>query len=443
MEASMSESIQQLVRPGKCVDVYYPDPDTAKKQCFRTSQNTRYVQQFANLSGGSSVLTIPPNNGVQDIVLTFELADMTSGQANGLGLNRGWGYSAIKQVSFRYGGSSQYFLTGQQILQNAVRMAPNGTARDDILALGGSALSATGLQAGPNFAYVWLSLPHCTPTAEGKLPPLPSDLLTQQIQITVELYPIGSIFSVAAGSTSTLLSGGVVQTALASAEFQVQQVLFENQGDALARRVDMTTNALSYPISFVQQEVQIPVSVSASPDTSTKTVTLTGFRSGEVKSIQAWLTRDADFTGGVKNPFRWIAPENIVLTYAGEVYSRFDAGSSKLWNLVNGRLTPGLNDLTLADNGAGGGSGAITITTPSLDQWVEMPFGQSFDPVTAHSMYMSGKPITNGIVNLQFTVPQFYPGTTTALDSGSYTLHVSYVYNGVLMFSQGTCDYVF
>lgn len=59
----MSESIQQLVRPGKCVDVYYPDPDTAKKQCFRTTQNTRYVQQFANLSGGSSVLTIPPNNG--------------------------------------------------------------------------------------------------------------------------------------------------------------------------------------------------------------------------------------------------------------------------------------------------------------------------------------------------------------------------------------------
>ena len=370
-------------------------------------------------------------------MLVFELADLTAGQANGLGLNRGWGYSAIKQVSFRYGGSSQYFLTGQQVLQNAVRMAPNGTARDDILSLGGSALSAAGLAAGPNFAYVWLSLPHTVPTAEGKLPPLPSDLLTQQIQVTVELYPISSLFSVAAGST------GTIPTALASAEFQVQQVIFENQHDALARRVDMTTNALSYPVSFVQQEVQIPITVSASPDTATKTVTLTGFRSGEVKNIQAWLTRDADLTGAVKNPFRWVCPENIVLTYAGEIYARFDAGSSKLWNLVNGRLTPGLNDLTLADNGAGGGAGVITITTPSLDQWVEMPFAQSFDPITAHSMYMAGKPITNGIVNLQFTVPANYPGTTTPLDAGAYTLHISYVYNGVLMFSQGTCDYVF
>jgi len=378
-----------------------------------------------------------PNNGIQDIVLTLALPDLSPTTANGLGVNRGWGYALIKQVSFRYGGSSQYFISGQQLLQQAVRKSANGSARDDILALGGSALSAAGLAAGPNFAYVWLSLPHTTPTAEGKLPPFPSDLLTQQIQITVELYPVPEIFSVAAGSS------GTIPTSLLSAEFQVQQVLFENQGDALARRVDMTTNALSYPIEFVQQEVQIPVTVGVSPDVSTKTVTLTGFRSGEVKNIQAWMTRDADLTGAVVNPFRWIAPENIVMTYAGEVYARFDAGSSKLWNLVNGRLTPGLNDVTLVDNGAGGGAGVITITTPSLDQWVELPFGQSFDPVTAHSMYMAGKPITNGIVNLQFTVPANYPGTTTPLDAGSYTLHISYVYNGVLMLSQGTCDYVF
>ena len=433
MESNMSESIQQKARPGKCIDVYYPDPETAKKQCFRTIQNTRYVQQFANLSGGSSVLTIPPNNGVQDIVLIFELPDLTPAQANGLGLGRGWGYSLIKQVSFRYGGSSQFFISGQQLLQNASRKAPNGTARDDLLALGGSALSASGLASGPNYAYVWLSLPHTSVGAEGKLPPLPTDLLTQQVQITCELYPVSSIFSVASGST------GTIPNALASAEFQVQQVIFDNQGDGLARRVDMTTSNLSYPIEFTQQEVQIPVAVGLSPDSSTKSVTLTGFRSGECISIQTWLTRDGDYTGAIKNPNRWIAPENIVMTYAGEVFARFDAGSSAIWNLVNGRLTPALNDITLADAGAG----IVSITTPSLDQWVELPFAQSFDSVTAHTMYMAGKNITNGIVNLQFTVPANYPGTTTPLDAGSYTLRVSYIYNAVLLFGSGTCDYLF
>ena len=437
MEASMSESIQQAVRPGKCVDLYYADPETAQKACFRTSVNTRFQQQFANLSGGTSTLYLPPNNGYQDVICIFELADMTAGQANGLGLNRGWGYSLIRQITYRYGGSSTYTISGQQNLQNALRKAPNGTARDDLLSLGGSALSAAGLAAGPNYAYVWLSLPHCVPSADGKLPPFPSDLLTQQIMVQVELYPVSSIFSVAAGST------GTIPSTLSSAEFITQQVTLDNQGDALARRVDMTTNALSYPIEFQQAEVQIPVTVGVSPDTATKSVTLTGFRSGEVKSIQAWLTRDADLTGAVKNPFRWIAPENIQLTYAGEIFSRFDAGSSKLFNLVNGRLTPGANDLTLVDNGAGGGAGVITITTPSLDQWVELPFGQTYVTETAHSMYVSGKNITNGIVQLQFTVPATYPGTTTPLDAGSYTLHVSYIMNGVLMFSQGTCDYVF
>lgn len=181
MESSLTESVQQLVRPGKCIDLYYPDPETAEKQCFRTTQNTRYTQAFTNLSGGSSVFTIPPNNGVQDIVLAFELPANGGGiDYRGAAVNRGWAYSLIKQVSFRYGGSSQYFLTGAQILQNALRQMPNTGARDQLLALGGNA-SAGAVAGAGDFSvaqrgYVWLSLPHCVPSAEGKLPPIPSDL---------------------------------------------------------------------------------------------------------------------------------------------------------------------------------------------------------------------------------------------------------------------------
>jgi hypothetical protein len=51
-------------------------------------------------------------------------------------------------------------------------------------------------------------------------------------------------------------------------------------------------------------------------------------------------------------------------------------------------------------------------------------------------MYTSGKPITNGIVQLQFNLPQELAA------AADLKLHVSYNYNGVLTFSQGTCDYV-
>lgn len=177
MESSLTESVQQLVRPGKCVDLYYPDPETASKQCFRTTVNTRYVQQFANLSGGSSVFTIPPNNGAGDICVIMELPSIAAPGNASLAIPRSWGYGLIRQVSFRYGGSSQFFLSQQQLLQNALRKAPNSGSRDDLFSLGGNAAAGATL-ATPQRAYVWLALPHTIPTSSGKLPPLPSDLNT-------------------------------------------------------------------------------------------------------------------------------------------------------------------------------------------------------------------------------------------------------------------------
>lgn len=241
---------------------------------FRTTQNTRYVQSFTNLSGGSSQLTISPNNGIQDVIITMEMPVGANGSSvfdgRGLALPSSWAYSLIKQVSYRYGGSSQYFLSGQEVLELALRKSPNGAARDDLFNLGGNA-AAGGAAAQGDFAtaqrgYVWLPLPHTTPTAEGKLPPIPSDLLTQQILITCELYPIASVFSTAASAL------GTAPTSLAFAEFQVQQVIFDDQGSALARRVDMTSHALSFPVEYSQQEVIIPLADSV----ASQTITLTG-----------------------------------------------------------------------------------------------------------------------------------------------------------------------
>lgn len=425
MESSLTESVQQLVRPGKCVDLYYPDPETASKQCFRTCVNTRYVQQFANLSGGSSVFTIPPNNGVGDICVIMELPAIAAPGNASLAIPRGWGYGLIKQVSFRYGGSSQFFLSQQQLLQNALRKTPNSGSRDDMFSLGGNA-SAGATLATPQRAYVWLSLPHTVPTSTGKLPPLPSDLLTQQIQVTVELNPISSIFSVAAGGSTA-----AIPTALNFAEFQLSQIILENQGDALARRVDMTSHALSFPVEFTQQEVIIPLANAASQQ-----VTLTGFRSGECRNVQVWITKDGDApapaVGAIINPFKWYAPEDLICTYAGEVYARFDKGVGQLWNLVNARQSPAVNEVLVSD----AGGGACAVTTPFLGQWLELPFAQPFDDLTAHSTYTAGKPITNGLINLTFNLPQSLPA------AADLKLHVSYNYNAVLTFSQGTCDYV-
>lgn len=419
---SSSTSVQDMVRPGSVMDIYYYDADTSKKQAFPTTVNTKFVSAFTNTSGGSSVFTIPPNNGIQDIVITMTTkAPASAVDASGLALPLGWGYAAIKQVSFRYGGSSQYFLTGDQILQLALKAQPNRQAADDILTLGGLALIDQDLMT-PSDAYVVLTLPHSIPSAINKANPLPSDLLTQQIQITVELNDIPSLYS---RSRST----AVPPASLDSAQFQVQQVMLNNQSDALARRVDMAENAYAFPCSFTQQVQRFPLTTAVS-----QSVSLTGFRSGEVRSIICWLTKGSDVPPAgsavprIVNPLTWYAPTDLQMTYAGDVYARYDGVSWQLFNLINGNKVPFVDTSYLTQNAG------VYTASPEESYWVELPFAQTLEGEGQMNTLVHGKPITNGIVNLQITVP---------FSAADWTLNVSYIYNSTLLFSQGTCDYVF
>ena len=428
-------STQDMVRPGECLDLFYYDGETSKKQCFPTTQNTKYVQQFANLTGGSSVFTIPPNSGIQDVVCQFQFA---ASAATNLALPRGWGYALIKQVSFRYGGSSQFFLTGDQILQNALRAQPNRSAATDLLTLGGNFASSGTTPSLNNTqnAVVVLRLPHSIPSGVGKAHPFPTDLLTQQVQITVELYPVNQIWTVNAGGTAT-----AAPTTLSNATFQVQQVVLNNAGDALARRVDMAVNAYAFPCEFTQQKQQIDLGLTPAVVGSSQSVVLTGFRSGEVKAIHCWLTCSTDnalVTGatGVYNPFVWYLPLSVIMTYAGDIYARYENSTSPLWALINGNKAPFVDNTYITTNAP-----PTAAALPSGSQWVELPFAQTMVDEDAHYVLSHGKPITNGIVNLDIIVPATPAGATQG--TSRWVLNVSYIYNSSLLMSQGTADYVF
>jgi len=300
-----------------------------------------------------------------------------------------------------------------------MRKQTNRNSVDDILTLGGN--ESVGAEVNGALAYVVLTLPHNVPSKINKSNPLPSDLLTQQVQITVELNAPASIFTVQG-------SPAYAPPALANATFQVQQVMLNNQSDALARRVDMAENAYAFPCEFVQQVQRIPLANTANP----QDIVLTGFRSGEVKAIHCWLTRTSDVGTGstrVVNPFRWYPLDGITMTYAGDVYARFDSGSSYAWNLINGDKSPIADNIVLASGGA------YSITeTPAVSVWHELPFAQTFEGEGQMNTLVHGKPITNGIVNLNLTTPSA---------QSDWQLNVSYLYNATILFSQGTADFVF
>jgi hypothetical protein len=116
------------------------------------------------------------------------------------------------------------------------------------------------------------------------------------------------------------------------------------------------------------------------------------------------------------------------MTYAGDIYAQYDAGSSPLCNLINGNKAPFVNNLDLVQ------ASPTPTATAFVSQWVELPFAQTLVDEDAHYILAHGKPITNGIVNLDLTTPYA---------SASWVLNVSYIYNATLLMSQGTCDYVF
>ena len=155
--------------------------------------------------------------------------------------------------------------------------------------------------------------------------------------------------------------------------------MLNNQSDALARRVDMAQNAYAFPCTFVQQVQRINLNSSA----SSQSVVLTGFRSGEVKSIHCWLTRTSDVAGSpaagqVNNPFYWELPSSVQMLYAGDIYARYDNFSSPLWNLINGDKAPAFNNVYVTPT--------TTVQTPSalLAQWVELPFAQTLVDEDSH-----------------------------------------------------------
>jgi hypothetical protein len=419
MQNDLTESVQASIRPGEMVDLYYNGETNTAKQAYPSVCNTRFVQNFTQLGAGSSQFVISPNGGVSDIVMQFTTPASTGSIYTQLALSSGWGYSLINRVSVRYGSSAQYFWNGVQVYMQNLLDCENSVKQDQINSLGGAALA--GAACGNAVAYVYLKLPHNSPRSAGKPLPFPSDLLVQPIVVTVELFALNSIMTAQGGNI------GLAPTALQNAQLQVKQEMLTDSSDQLARRVDMNSHAYTFPLPyFAQQVTQVQVTTSGS--SLTQNVNLTGFRAGEVLRVVLWLTTAtaANVGSGTYAPLNWQLMNNVQLLYNGEVFTRFDQGSSQLWNLVE-------NEKISAVNIINQNSPAVS-SSPVVAYWTECSFAQINKNVKRDNTLVHGKPILNAVVQLQFDAP--------ALNT-SYILNAMYIYNASLLCSRGSAEYIF
>jgi hypothetical protein len=211
--------------------------------------------------------------------------------------------------------------------------------------------------------------------------------------------------------------------------------MFNNMGDSLARRVDLSSKAYAFPCEFVQQKSQITLVNELVP----QSVVLSGFRAGSVKSLQIWLTDLADVqtsslgATSAFNPLKFQVPTSVEMLYAGVVYARYNNGVGQLFNLINSNKASAF-DLAVVSTTAG--NDMVNAPLPYLSQWLELPFAQPLCDEDSHYILVHGRAITNGIINLNNLVIPY-------VSSAGWQLNVSYVYNSTLLFSQGSVDYVF
>ena len=425
------ESVQSMVRPGRCEDLFYVDGESAAKQCFPTTVNTKFSQGMnPGVAGGTSTFTIPPGSGIQDIVVEVNLG-VPAALAGAVAIPNGWVYALMKTVSYRYGGSSMFSLTGDQVLQAALKAQQSKQAASDLLNAGGNSIARDpGVPAANFFGNAVLVLPHSSPSGVGKPHPFPLSDLTQQVVIQIEWNSIGTVLSCAVPADAQLA------WSYASVNCVVQQVALNNSADALSRRVDMSKNCYAYPVEFIQQKVSIPLGPGAGPAAPAQ-LALTGFRSGEVKAIHCWLTNTADVspTFGAKSPFLWYPPQAVTLSYAGDVYAKYENSSSTLWALINGRKAPTFDQV--------GTTGAGVAAATALGTWIELPFAQTHVGDDEKTLLVHGRPITNGVCNISIA-PPYYPhaGWQPATDP-NWVLNVSYIYGATIMVAQGSSDFLF
>ena len=211
-----------------------------------------------------------------------------------------------------------------------------------------------------------------------------------------------------------------------------------DRGQALSNRVDMSTHLYAMPLPTFDQ---FEVTQTLGPSAAVQQVVCTGFRAGEVKKLQIWCSPAPGSTpaggssgapiSGTANPQLWYSPKAVTLLYAGLPYAVYNNGSAAIWNLMDGTAPAAVDQSALT----------ISPTSPYafgnvgvLSSWVELPFAQPTGSDYEADVLVHGREITNGIVNLQVTLPDA---------TNAWVLHIVYSYNASIGFSKGSAELIF
>jgi hypothetical protein len=303
--------------------------------------------------------------------------------------------------------------------------------------IAGNELKATTDFAGDLLsASCVIPLPHCGAQSATEVPnPFPSELLSAPIVITIAMKDPASCF----GYLTTAPAAGSLE--FDTLNLQARQIQAIDRGKLLMRTSEM---GYSFPATFFQQVNSVKLANSA----VSQEVVLTGFRAGSCKGIHVWVLDTSETqtivpaSGGgpfvapySANPFNYVLPSDLQLSYAGNVIHNYTGSSSSqlldtLFTDVPSRFQNSVLYKTPAS-----GTATAWASQAKTTSWVHFPLSQRFEQLSAEYTSVSGLSISNGVMNLSLKTP-------AAKDT--YQLYYVPYYENVLFFhDSGNMDYVF
>lgn len=254
--AEASESIHHAVTPGNCKDSYYAGAENSDLQCFPAIQDNRFYVSLPSLNQGSTnTIIFNPTQGLSDIVLTATLPPASASVPyTGWAFPRGWLPLMIDQVALRIGGSSLYYFTGDQIFVDTLTDCEDGSKKQAVLDLGGSELlTPADFAAGSQSlsASMYLKMPFNSISALQKTLPLPTDLLSQPVQILITWKRFSDVAYWYGGPAAP--NPATLCTTFASAQVNFRQTTMQSSEHLLSRRENMNEKALTYPLRYFSQ----------------------------------------------------------------------------------------------------------------------------------------------------------------------------------------------
>jgi len=426
MQADIVTHVQDAVRPGEVCDMYYSNQENSVKQAHPTTVENRYLLDLnAKTFGSANTLIFNPDEGLGHVVLCLQLPAPVTGGVNyqGLALNSGWGYSCIRRIGVRVGNSTLYYFSGDQMLIDALAECEDSVKKQQLFDLGGTTLLGTTSGSG-NFAdasartaYVYIKCPWNTPSAQEKNLPLPTDLLTSPVQINVEFKQANEVFI---SSTSVAATPSALPTAFDVAQAQFEQTHFDDRGEQLSRKVNMSEMAYSYPLKSFSQEVFRIQGVAGG--NVLRSLTLTGLRSGNCLGLRIWCQDEASTDKSV-----YTVPTSISLSVNGLIYFDSRNGQNQLWSLLDRKTSASwsANTITVASS--------AFKADGTQSSWTHIPFSQHSEVLANETELTHGLSLMNSIINLNIALP----GSTT------YTVTAEYLFNSTLLFSRGGAEYIF